>query len=133
MRSGLFLSPCKQWSRISSLPTVLSAATVPCQSCNISTLFTSPPSSSSCGETPHFFRDLSCLLVFNPAAAGSFIFRPCLTSCFSAGAPIMTCPRKWLIGSGWSWGRWSPRSSAIRRHGEYLVYLNTRFFLFYFF
>lgn len=71
MRSGLFLSTCKYWPDISSLPSVLSAATVPCWSCNISTLYFPPVFITLWGETPHCFRDLRRLFVFNASAAES--------------------------------------------------------------
>lgn len=45
-------------------------------------------------------------------------WRTCRTSCFLAGAPTTTCPRRWPIGWGWNWGKWSQRSSATRRRGE---------------
>lgn len=52
--------------------------------------------------------------------AASFC-RTCRTSCFLAGAPTTTCPRRWPIGWGWNWGKWLRRSSATRRHGEYVA------------
>lgn len=44
--------------------------------------------------------------------------RKCRTSCFLAGALTTTCLRRWPIGWGWNWGKWSQRSSATRRHGK---------------
>lgn len=111
---GTSLLPCKHRPDISSLHTVPTAAPVQCRGCYISEL-----------NLPHFhntavfFPTLLSFPVLERSNCGVFYFRTCLTSCFLAGAPTTTCPRKWLIGWGWSWGRWSRRNSATRRHGEY--------------
>lgn len=107
----------RTWYFLSSVHT---AAPVQCPACSTST-----PNFShfhNIGETCRvlFFYFLPPLF-FSQASLGCFYFFPrtCLTSCFLAGARTTTCPREWLIDSGWIWGRWSPRNSATRRHGEY--------------
>lgn len=105
-----------------------SAAAARCRGCNISEL-TSRLLSPQAGRPAVFSPPLlsPSFPVLERSCCGVvclFVLflnlRTCLTSCFLAGAPTTTCPRKWPIGWGWSWARWSRRNSATRRHGEYI-------------
>lgn len=58
---------------------------------------------------------------FAPLERAASDCRTCRTSCFSAGALTTTCPRRWPIGWGWNSGKWSRRSLATRRRGEYVA------------
>lgn len=99
---GTSLLPSKHWPDISSPPIVPSAAPVQCRGCSTSELISPVFTTLPWGDPSHLFHLVFKIRVFFWSRAR----RPCLTSCFLAGARTTTCPRKWPIVWGWSWGRW---------------------------